>query len=251
MATHSNKGAHYLLRFDDICPTMDWSVWDEVEGLLIEAGVKPILAVIPDNQDPALMVDPPSPFFWDRVRSWQARGWAIGLHGYQHTYVNAEPGVLRLNQRSEFAGLGYKEQFEKLRKGLEVFEREGVHADAWVAPGHSFDWVTVSALDALGVRTISDGMALAPYRDTQGNVWVPQQFANMRPMPFGVWTYCYHLDSLTPEALALFRMRLKQLRPRMISLQDAAQMGTRPRSVSDRLVGALRQIVSGIRRLNQ
>jgi peptidoglycan/xylan/chitin deacetylase (PgdA/CDA1 family) len=251
MATQSNQGAHYLLRFDDMCPTMDWSLWDEVEGLLLEAGVKPILAVIPDNRDPMLMVDPPSPVFWDRVRTWQARGWSIGLHGYQHTYVNAEPGILRLNQRSEFAGLSYEEQFEKLRKGLEVFEREGVHADAWVAPAHSFDWVTVSALAALGIRTISDGMALAPYRDPQGNVWIPQQFANMRAMPLGVWTYCYHLVDLTPEAMVLFRMRLKQLSPRMISLQDAAQMGIGPRSTGDRLVGALRQAVSGIRRFSR
>jgi peptidoglycan/xylan/chitin deacetylase (PgdA/CDA1 family) len=250
MATQPSQGARYLLRFDDMCPTMDWSLWNEVEGLLIEAGVKPILAVIPDNRDPKLMVDPPSPVFWDRVRSWQARGWAIGIHGYQHTYVNAEPGILRLNRRSEFAGLSYEEQLEKLRKGLEVFEREGVHADAWVAPGHSFDWVTVSALTALGIRTISDGMALAPFRDPQGNAWVPQQFANMRPMPFGVWTYCYHLEGLTPAAMTLFRMRLMQLSPRMISLQEAAQMGTKPRSTSDSLVGALRQIVSGIRRLS-
>jgi peptidoglycan/xylan/chitin deacetylase (PgdA/CDA1 family) len=230
---------------------MDWSLWDELERLLLEAGVKPILAVIPDNRDAKLMVDPPSPVFWDRVRSWQAHGWSIGLHGYQHTYVNAESGILGLNPRSEFAGLTYEEQFEKLRLGLEIFKREGVHADAWVAPGHSFDWATVSALAALGIRTISDGMALAPYHDPQGNVWIPQQFANMRPMPFGVWTYCYHLDGLTPEAMPLFRLRLKQLSPQMITLQEAAGLGTRPRSTGDKLVGALRQVVSGIRRLSR
>lgn len=230
---------------------MDWSLWDQVEGLLVEAGVKPILAVIPDNQDPRLLVAPPSPVFWDRVRSWQARGWSIGLHGYQHTYVNKDPGILRLNRKSEFAGLGYSEQVEKLQKGLEVFEREGVHADAWVAPAHSFDWVTVSALSALGIRTISDGMALSPYQDRQGNLWIPQQFANMRPMPFGVWTFCYHLEDFTPKAMVTFRKRLKQLGPRMVSLQDVAGMGNRPQSAGDRLVGLLRQAVSGLRRLKR
>lgn len=249
MDTQPLKGGRFLLRFDDMCPTMDWALWDEVEALLVEAGVKPILAVIPDNQDPVLMVAPPSPLFWDRVRSWQARGWTIGLHGYQHTYVNTEPGILRLNRKSEFAGLSYPEQLEKLQKGLEVFEREGVHADVWVAPAHSFDGVTVSALAAVGIRTISDGMALAPFTDPQGTLWIPQQFANMRPMPFGVWTYCYHLEDLTPQAMVGFRRQLKQLSPRMISLQEAAGMGSRPRSAADRLVGLARRGLSGLRRL--
>jgi hypothetical protein len=164
--------------------------------------------------------------------------------------VNSEPGILRLNRQSEFAGLSYEEQSEKLHKGLEVFAREGIQADAWVAPAHSFDWVTVSALAALGIHTISDGMALAPFRDPEGNVWIPQQFANMRSMPFGVWTFCYHPDSLGPGDMILFRRRLKQLGPRMITLQDAERMATRPRSTGDRLVGAIRQVVSGVRRLS-
>jgi len=251
MAIRVPQGAHYLIRFDDICPTMNWALWDELEDLLVEAGVKPILAVIPDNKDPKLMVATPSPVFWDRVRCWQSRGWAIGLHGYQHTYVNDEPGILRLNRQSEFAGLSYQDQVEKLRNGLEIFQQNGVHADAWVAPAHSFDWVTVSALADLGIRTISDGMALAPYCDPQGNAWIPQQFANMRPLPWGVWTFCYHLEALTPHAMVTFRRRLKQLCPQMISLQDAVKIAVRPRSPGDRLVGVLRQVVSGLRRLTK
>src|ERR1700676_5179596 len=73
----------FLLRFDDICPTMDWKIWNEVETILVEEGIKPILAVIPDNQDETLHDAEPNRHFWDRVRSWQTRGWTIGLHGYQ------------------------------------------------------------------------------------------------------------------------------------------------------------------------
>ena len=50
------------------------------------------------------MVAPPADDFWARVRGWQARGWAIGLHGYQHRYVTHDGGLVPLNQRSEFAG---------------------------------------------------------------------------------------------------------------------------------------------------
>lgn len=245
------RGARYLLRFDDLCPTMNWSKWDAIEPLLVAHGIRPILGVIPDNCDKKLMVAPAAPDFWDRVRGWQARGWSIGLHGYQHTYVNAEPGILRLNKQSEFAGLSYDEQYEKLRLGLAIFSREGVRADAWIAPAHSFDWVTVSALNALGLRIISDGFAFSPYRDSQGTTWIPQQFASMRPMPVGVWTFCYHPNGLSPSGLIEFRDDLERLRSGMISLAEAVEMGNRPRSAADRLVEALRMTVSCLRRIGK
>jgi peptidoglycan/xylan/chitin deacetylase (PgdA/CDA1 family) len=241
--------ARYLLRFDDLCPTVPWPLWDELEALLVETGVQPLLAVIPDNLDPKLHAGPASPRFWDRVRTWQARGWSIGLHGYQHVYVNREPGLLGLNRQSEFAGLTLEAQLDKLRRGLAIFEREGVTADAWVAPAHSFDAVTLAALASLGLDTISDGMALGPYRDAQGLLWVPQQFANLRPMPCGLWTFCYHLEDLTPPAMITFRARLAQLAPHMLSLRDAAAMAHQGRNAGDEAVAALRRAVSSLNRV--
>ena len=73
-------GARYLVRFDDLCPTMNWANWRVLEAMLLQAGISPILAVVPDNRDPKLVAGPPAPDFWDHVRAWQARGWAIGLH---------------------------------------------------------------------------------------------------------------------------------------------------------------------------
>ena len=247
----TSPGARYLLRFDDLCPTMDWAAWDRIEAELVEQDIKPILAVVPDNRDPHLMVAPPAADFWERVRGWQARGWAIGLHGYQHTYVNRNPGILGLNPRSEFAGLPYLEQHWKLSAALACFRREGVSADTWVAPGHSFDATTDLALKALGLSLISDGMAFAPYRDAVGATWVPQQFARMRPMPLGVWTFCYHINGLSPEGFSQFRRSLRQLRPGMVTLQAAAALALREKRPADRLVGLLRQTVSGLRRLSQ
>lgn len=248
-AAPSPRGPRYLLRFDDICPTMDWKVWNAVEEILVAQGVKPILAVIPDNRDPKLMLDPPAPDFWERVRAWQGRGWAIGLHGYQHRYVNGEPGILRIGKKSEFAGLSYDEQHEKLRLALAVFEREGVRPDAWVAPSHSFDWTTVDALAAHGIRTISDGLAFRPYRDGRGTTWVPQQSAMMRAMPWGVWTFCYHRLDFTGDGMETFKRRLARLAPRMISLAEAEALATHAPSTPDRLVGLVRRAVSGARGL--
>jgi peptidoglycan/xylan/chitin deacetylase (PgdA/CDA1 family) len=240
-------GGRYLLRFDDLCPTMDWEAWDRIEPLLLEAGVRPILAVVPDNRDPHLIAGPERPDFWSRVRAWQARGWTIGLHGYQHVYVNREPGILGLNARSEFAGLPFGEQLEKLRNGLAIYAAEGVRADAWIAPSHSFDGNTLLALKTLGIRTVSDGFAFRPFRDPTGATWVPQQFASMRPMPWGIWTFCYHINGMGPDALARFRAGLARLGPRMIALPEAAALGDRERSASDRLVELARRCVSRAR----
>jgi peptidoglycan/xylan/chitin deacetylase (PgdA/CDA1 family) len=239
--------AHYLLRFDDICPTMDWTVWETIEELLLRHSIKPVLAVIPDNRDPKLVFGDPAPDFWERVRAWQARGWTICLHGYQHTYVNREPGLLRIGRKSEFAGLSYDEQFDKLSRGLAIFGREGVRAEGWIAPSHSFDWNTVAALSALGIPVISDGLALAPYRDAHGSIWVPQQFATMRPMPFGVWTFCYHYADLVPVELERFRSTLGRHAPRMISMDEAVSLARQGRTVADQAFALSRLLLSKLR----
>jgi predicted deacetylase len=184
--------AKFLLRFDDICPTTPWEHWQALEEIMIEEGVRPILSVIPDNRDRNLFESAPDPRFWDRVRGWQARGWTIGLHGYQHNYVSTDSGLLKLKNYSEFAGLPLEEQHHKLEKALAIFAQEGVLPDVWVAPAHSFDANTVQALLSLGVRTISDGLSIYPHRDAQGMFWVPQQIWRFRNIPFGVWTVCVH-----------------------------------------------------------
>src|SRR5579859_2230485 len=158
-----SEGPTYLIRFDDICPTMDWGIWNRIEPTLMARQIRPILAVVPDNRDPGLVVGPSANDFWDRVRQWQARKWSIALHGYQHRYVNRNPGMLKLGNKSEFAGLASDQQETKLRAALEKLRLEGVRADAWIAPGHSFDETTVRILLQFGVRVISDGFSLYPF----------------------------------------------------------------------------------------
>ncbi len=54
------RPAQYLLRFDDLCPTMAASRWAPFERLIGEFGIQPILAVVPENQDPELAIDEPA-----------------------------------------------------------------------------------------------------------------------------------------------------------------------------------------------
>ena len=147
----------YLLRFDDICPTMNWRVWEEIESVLVQRQLKPVLAVVPDNQDPVLQVDAPAADFWDRVRAWQDLGWVIALHGYQHRYVSRNAGLAARRRLSEFAGLPVETQREKLQRGMEIFAREGIKSRVWIAPGNAFDTATVALLPEFGINVISAG----------------------------------------------------------------------------------------------
>jgi len=202
--------AKYLVRFDDICPTMNWPIWSEIEKILLEFEVAPMLAVVPDNQDPYLQVAPAHPDFWQEVRRWQKQGWTIGLHGYQHRYVTQDGGIIGINAYSEFAGLPLEEQEAKLQKAAAIFHRENIKAEVWIAPAHAFDAATVAALQKIGLHRISDGFFLYPHVDTNGIFWIPQQLWDFRPAPFGIWTVCYHHNSWTAEQMKDFRQNIQK-----------------------------------------
>jgi predicted deacetylase len=212
--------ARYLLRFDDICPTMNWEIWAEIEKILIDFKINPILAVVPDNQDPHLQAASAHPNFWQQVRRWQSQGWTIGLHGYQHRYVTTAAGIIGLNNYSEFAGLPSAEQEAKLQKGLAIFQHERVRAEVWIAPAHSFDMTTVNALRKLGLHFINDGFFVFPRVDASGILWVPQQLWDFRLMPFGVWTVCFHHNEWQPEEMLRFRHNIRQYKDFIASFNE-------------------------------
>ncbi len=216
--------AHYIVRFDDICPSMNWTNWDRIETILTLHDVRPILAVVPDNLDPKLSVDTPRADFWERVRNWQAQGWTIALHGYQHLYVTNDPGLVGINSYSEFAGLPYVIQREKIERGLSILVREGIRADAWIAPAHSFDATTVRVLVECGVKVISDGFFWRPV-SRMGAVWIPQQFWHFRPMPFGLWTVCFHHNNMSERDIGKLESDISKYRNAIVALDTITKKG--------------------------
>ena len=224
-----------LLRFDDICPTMNWAIWDQIECVLSASGVKPLVAVIPDNRDREFDLASPRPDFWERVRGWQAQGWSLGVHGYQHSYVTRSSGLLAIHPASEFAGLSFREQRRKVEMALAIFRSEGVAPGVWVAPGHSFDAITLRVLSGAGLGVISDGFSILPYEDETGMLWVPQQMWRFRRMPFGIWTICFHPNSWRSDSLARFRNDLTKYREQICSFDAVvSQFRGRARTAVDR-----------------
>ena len=238
--------ATYLVRFDDICPAMNWAIWEQVEQALVETAVKPILAVVPDNRDPQLNVAPANPRFWDRVREWQARGWSIGVHGYQHLYVTRDAGLIGRNRYSEFAGLRRAAQLSKIEKALEIFHRERVLPELFIAPAHSFDAVTLEVLAHCGLRYLSDGYSLFPHIDRQGLLWAPQQLGGFRNLPGGVWTVCLHHNAWRASSVAALRKDLENYRGRISDFAAVAKKyaGRNPKLVDRLSVGSIRAMRS-------
>ncbi|HYM79474.1 MAG TPA: DUF2334 domain-containing protein [Candidatus Dormibacteraeota bacterium] len=240
--------ARYLIRFDDLCPTMNWSMWARIESLLIEQEIRPFLAVVPDNQDRKLAVAPGHPGFWKEVRKWQARGWTIGLHGYQHTYVTQDAGLIGIQRRSEFAGLPSAEQEDILLKALDIFHAERVDPQVWIAPAHSFDRNTVAALVKTGLSVISDGLALEPHADEDGVFWIPQQLWRFRWRPFGVWTVCCHHNHWSEQQFERFQSDIRKYWNAITDLDSVRRAySCRRRGVMDSFYSAAHSAVFSLR----
>ncbi len=213
----------YLIRFDDICPTMNWATWAKLETILDSYKIKPLLAVVPDNQDPHLQIAPPREDFWDWLRMKQQEGWCIGMHGYQHLFVTQDSGLLGFHKKSEFAGLPFQQQKQKLQSALEIFLQNDIRPQVFVAPAHSFDIHTLKALMELGIDVISDGFFLFPQRQ-YGILWIPQQIWRWYRMPFGVWTICFHHNKMTSEQVVQFAKNVDRFAPQLSTFAEVMQL---------------------------
>ncbi|MCE3237869.1 MAG: hypothetical protein K0R24_850 [Gammaproteobacteria bacterium] len=211
--------SQYLIRFDDICPTMNWDIWKCVESILDQYHIKPVLAIVPDNRDPHLKVSAGHSDFWSCIRKWQTKGWTIGLHGYQHQYVTTNSGIIGLNRRSEFAGLSEKEQADKLDKALAIFRNEKVSPTVWIAPAHSFDKITIKLLVERGISIIHDGYFRRPVYHLN-SYWIPQQLWKFRTFRSGTWTICYHPNSWDEMALEKFKKDIITYHANITTIKD-------------------------------
>lgn len=214
--------AHYLIRLDDACPTMNHVKWLKMEKLLDKYAIKPMVAVIPDNKDNSFndeKID--DNVFWNRVKAWQNKGWEIAQHGYTHEYVSKNSGDFTIgNNYSEFAGLLYGVQKEKIKKGYALLKEKGLKVNSWIAPAHTFDHDTVRALkEETNIGIISDSIALYPYTH-QGFTWIPVQVANFINVPFGYWTICIHPNELSDKDFEKLEKKIQQFKEQIIATDD-------------------------------
>lgn len=229
----------YLIRLDDACSTMDAKKWQKMEDLLDAYDVRPMVGVIPANNDPKLQIDASDAGFWTKVKDWEKKGWAIALHGYDHCFIS-EAGMKGLNplwKRSEFAGVPLEVQKLKIRKGVAVFRANGIEPKYFFAPAHTYDENTLQALrEESNIRIISDTIATEPYRK-RDFIFIPQLGGRCSEMKLpGVWTFCLHPSVMTDEDFVATEKFLQIHKNEMLSFDELNLIGLKGKNLMSRLL---------------
>jgi hypothetical protein len=209
--------AQYLLRLDDLCPTMDGGRWERYARLIERFELSPILAVVPENRDPELDREQADAGFWEKMRRLEAAGATIGLHGYRHVCEGMGRSLIPMHRRTEFAGIAREMQRAWIEAGMAVLRDRGLRPKIWVAPRHGFDAATLNILREAGMGLISDGFAERPFRE-RGLIWIPQQIWAPVEKGSGLWTICLHPNAATARDFAALEEFLEKFSAQFTSV---------------------------------
>lgn len=229
----------YLIRLDDACPTMDTKKWQRMEDILDAHGVRPMVGVIPDNNDPKQMINSADNGFWSKCKTWERKGWEIALHGYDHCFIS-DKGMSGLNPlwaRSEFAGVSLEKQKEKIRKGVAKLRTNGIEPKIFFAPAHTYDDNTLQALrEESNIRIISDTIATKPYR--KGDfVFIPQLGGHCVEIKIpGTYTFCLHPSTMTETNFETIEFFLQAHKDEMLGFDELELSNLKGKNLLSRLL---------------
>lgn len=229
----------YVIRLDDASDYNNLSNWNRMEKILNSYSIKPIVGVIPNNQDPSMVkAYKKNNDFWKKVKQWQNSGWIIAMHGYNHVYITDEGGINPIQKRSEFAGVSLKKQEDKIKNGIEIFKSNGIIPDAFFAPSHTFDENTLLALKKNSdIRIISDTIANDIYFENDF-YFLPQQSGRVRKLPFKFVTFCYHPNTMRDNDFDELENFIKENRNKFNSL-DIKNLTKRNKNILDKFLSLL------------
>lgn len=235
----------YLIRLDDAAENRKINNWDRIEEILDKYNIKPLIGVIPHNEDIQLLKFEKDNKFWDRVQNWQKKGWTICMHGYNHVYSTKNGGINPINNRSEFAGNSLEIQEEKIGKAMKIFNDNNIHPTIFFAPSHTFDKNTLKAIKSKSdIRIISDTVANDIYYENE-IYFIPQQSGKARRLPFKLTTFCYHPNEMNEYDFECLEEFINNNKNRISNISDI-KMYKRKKGIYDR---ALQKIYFIIRRI--
>ncbi len=217
------------IRLDDITPTMDWQKFFSFKELLDRYGLKPLIGVVPDNQDSMLSLDEERKDFWNMILQLQQEGWVVAMHGCTHLYDQKEGGMFPLNNFSEFAGNSLEIQREKVSSGKRLLEEKGVYTDFFMAPAHAYDENTLVALKENGFNKITDGFGKYPYH-WKDLTFYPISFCMSDSLkePEGYTTLVVHTNTI--DNMDYYEKMLRDHRESFISYGEYLKILPEPRN---------------------
>lgn len=211
-----------LIRLDDISENMNWHIMTKCQKLFLSLNIKPVLGVIPKNNDPYLLKFPKKKNFWSQVREWQSYNWTIAMHGYSHVYKTdtKKKDFFGYGGQSEFFGNSLQEQEKKIRLGLRKFMSENILIKTFFAPNHTYDLNTFKALKNCGIFEVIDGYGLMPFTK-HGINFIPQLFYRNILLPFGIQSTQIHLNTWGEKDYNNFEKFIYKNQNKIICYNDA------------------------------
>jgi predicted deacetylase len=234
---------YIAIRMDDITPDMDWAKFLRFQKLCDLYQVKPLIGVVPENREKMLQIDDKRPDFWAYIRNLYSEGWTIAQHGVFHVYTTKKMGVFPLNRLSEFAGLSYENQYERLSYGRNKLEKHGIYTDIFMAPAHSYDRNTLKALKNIGFEKITDGFGDMPYK-SKGMTFYPisyKQSSALRKKK-GYTTFVVHTNTMNDKDFERYEKLFKENSDKLISYSELLELRAKKRSI----IGSLKEYVMAL-----
>lgn len=193
--------AYYIIRFDDINPNMNWVRFNKLKSIINKYKIKSILGVVPKCEDKEISKFPKYENYFLDLQKMKLEGDLIAQHGYTHITDSRNKGLFGKEKKSEFAGLDYPTQYERINKGKKILIEHKLWQPIFMAPHHSFDETTLKVLKKLDFKLITDGFARYPY-ELKGIKLIPQLSAMPLPtfLPL-ISQLCIHINYLNNEEL--------------------------------------------------
>ena len=209
------------VRMDDITPDMNWENFRFFQKLFEEAGIEPLLGIVPDNRDENLHKEESHQDFYEVMKDLQKQGWVLSMHGCHHIYSTKKGGIFPLNNFSEFAGVSYTEQKKMLEEGKQSLLNNGIVTDIFMAPAHSYDKNTLRALKELGFTRLTDGFGKKPYT-YKGLTFYPISFRLDKSLKqkSGYTTMVLHANTITEKDKERYTRIFKEHGKDMISYSE-------------------------------
>lgn len=192
---------YYIIRFDDINPKMNWENFNKIKSIINKYKINSILGVVPKCEDKEISNFPENKNYFNCLKQMKLSGDLIAQHGYKHITDSKNKGLFGNEKRSEFAGLDYQTQYERIKNGKNILIKNQLWQPLFMAPVHSFDNTTLKVLKNLNFNIITDGFSRYPY-ELRGIKIIPQLTSMPLPtfLPL-ISQLCIHINTLNDEKL--------------------------------------------------
>lgn len=209
------------VRLDDITPDMDYEKFHKMKQLLDTCQVKPLIGVVPFNEDQNLMRNPKITDFADFLQGLVKEGYVVALHGYKHLYSSEKGGLFPLNHFSEYVGVPYETQDKMIKEGKAQLKDWGVETDIFMAPAHTYDKNTLKALKANGFRYVTDGFGRKPY-NWKGLTFLPISVkqSDCYKDKEGYTTLVFHTNTMHDKDFERYEKIFEQHKESFVSYQQ-------------------------------